>query len=43
MAKFVLLLQYSEQGIRGIKDTTQRTACRDKAFTGYEVGHESTS
>jgi uncharacterized protein with GYD domain len=26
MAKYVLLLQYTDQGIRGIKDTTKRAA-----------------
>ena len=34
MAKYVLLLQYTEQGIRGIKDTTKRAA----AFRGKIAG-----
>jgi len=34
MAKYVLLLQYTEQGIRGIKGTTKRAA----AFRGKIAG-----
>ncbi len=34
MAKYVLLLQYTDQGIRGVKDTTKRAA----AFRGEIAG-----
>jgi uncharacterized protein with GYD domain len=34
MAKYVLLVQYTDQGIRGVKDTTKRAA----AFRGEIAG-----
>jgi uncharacterized protein with GYD domain len=34
MARYVLLLQYTDQGIRGIKDTTKRAAALSSEMAG---------